>query len=135
VAHQNNAAALPGLRHIEMETIMKTTLLLPLITAMTLAAASTAAFAGAQQSDFRGNAAPAQAAVDQVIVITDATRHVNVTGGSTVRFVVGDRSFNWSFQNGSAHVVPFDLQQIAPQGLLAHGVTAYVSDNSLYNPS
>jgi len=132
VAHQNNAAA-AGVRHIDMENIMKNKLLLPLITAMTLAAASTAAMAGAGQSDFRGNAAPAQAAVDQVVVITDATRHVNVTGGSTVRFVVGDRSFNWSFQNGSAHVLPFDLQQIAPQGLLTHGVTAYVSDNPLYH--
>jgi hypothetical protein len=135
VAHQNNAAAPEGVRHIEPETIMKTKLLLPLITAMTLAAASTAALAGAQASDFRGNAAPAQAAVDQVIVITDATRHVNVTGGSTVRFVVGDRSFNWSFQNGTAQVVPFDLQQIAPQGLLTHRVTTYVSGNPLYRPS
>jgi hypothetical protein len=124
-----------GRRHIEMEIIMKTKLLLPLITAMTLAAASTAAFAGAQQSDFRGNAVPAQAAVDQVIVITDATRHINVTGGSTVRFVVGDRSFSWSFQNGSAQVVPFDLQQIAPQGVLTHSVTAYVSENPLYHAS
>jgi len=116
---------------------MKTKLLLPLLTAMTLAAASTAALAGAQPADFRGNAAPAQAAAaaDQVIVITDATRHVNVTGGSTVRFVVGGQSFNWCFQNGSAHVLPFDLQQIAPQGLLTHSVTAYVSDNPLYNPS
>jgi hypothetical protein len=102
---------------------------------MTLAAASTSALAGAQASDFRGNAAPAQAVADQVIVITEATRHVNVTGGSTVRFVVGGKSFNWSFQNGSAHVLPFDLQQIAPQGLLTHAVTAYVSDNPLYQNS
>jgi hypothetical protein len=114
---------------------MKTQLLLPLITAMTLAAASTAALAGNQQSDCRGNAASAQAAADQVVVITDATRHVNVTGGSTVRFVVNGQSFNWCFQNGTAHVVPFDLQQIAPQGLLTHAVTTYVSDNPLYNPS
>jgi hypothetical protein len=114
---------------------MKNKLLLPLITALTLAAASTAALAGAQPSDFRGSPAPAQAVADQVIVITDATRHVNITGGSTVRFVVGDRSFNWSFQNGSAHVVPFDLQQIAPQGVLTHSVTAYVSDNPLYQNS
>jgi hypothetical protein len=118
--------------HIEPETKMNNKLLLPLVTAMTLAAASTSALAGAQASDFRGNAAPAQAVADQVIVITEATRHVNVTGGSTVRFVVGDKSFNWSFQNGSAHVLPFDLQQIAPQGLLTHAVTAYVSDNPLY---
>ena len=111
---------------------MNIKLLLPVLTAMTLAAASTAAFAGAQQSDCRGNAASAQAPADQVIVITDATRHINVTGGSTVRFVVGERSFSWNFQNGSAHVVPFDLQMIAPKGLLNHPVTAYVSDNPLY---
>jgi hypothetical protein len=135
VAHQDTPRRLWDAGHIEQETIMKNKLLLPLFTAMTLAAASTAALAAAQQSDFRGNAASAQAVADQVIVITDATRHVNVTGGSTVRFVVGDRSFNWSFQNGSAHVVPFDLQQIAPQGLLTHGVTTYVSDNPLYQPS
>ena len=111
---------------------MNIKLLLPVLTAMTLAAASTAALAGVQQPDLRGNAVPAQAAVDQVIVITEATRHVNVTGGSTVRFVVGERSFSWNFQNGSAHVVPFDLQMIAPKGLLNHPVTAYVSDNPLY---
>jgi hypothetical protein len=132
VAHQNNARRDGGAAHIESETTMNTKLLLPVLTAMTLAAASTAALAAAQPSDFRGSAAPAQAAVDQVIVITGATRHVNVTGGSTVRFVVGDRSFSWSFQNGSAHVIPFDLELIAPQGLLNHPVTAYVSDNPLY---
>ena len=132
VAHQNNARRRGGVAHIETETNMKTKLILPVLTAMTLAAASSAAFAGVQPADLRGNAAPAQAAVDQVIVVTDATRHVNVTGGSTVRFVVGDRSFSWTFQNGSAHVVPFDLALIAPPGLLNHRVTAYVSDNPLY---
>jgi hypothetical protein len=111
---------------------MKSKLLLSLITTVTLAAAGTAALAAAQPADFRGAAAPAEAGADQVIVITDTTRHINVTGGSTVRFVVGERSFSWNFQNGSAHVVPFDLQQIAPKGLLNHPVTAYVSDNPLY---
>ena len=111
---------------------MNTKLLLPVLTALTLAAASTSALAVSQPAEFRGNAAPAQAPVDQVIVISDATRYVNVTGGSTVRFVVGERSFSWSFQNGSAHVIPFDLELIAPKGLLNHAVTAYVSDNPLY---
>jgi hypothetical protein len=86
-----------------------------------------------QPRAFLGNAAPAQAAADQVIVITDATRHVNVTGGQTVRFVVGERTFTWCFQNGSAHVIPFDLQAIAPQGLLNHRITTYVADNPLYS--
>jgi hypothetical protein len=73
--------------------------------------------------------------VDQVVVVTDATRHVNVSGGSTVRFVVGGRAFTWTFQNGTANVVPFDLQLIAPQGVLTHPVTTYVSDSALYHNS
>jgi hypothetical protein len=114
---------------------MKTKLLLPILTAMTLAAASTAAFAGVTQEQVRGAAASNQGPVDQVIVITDATRHVNVTGGSTVRFVVGGQSFTWNFQNGTANVVPFDLQLIAPKGVLTHTVTTYVADNPLYKNS
>lgn len=109
---------------------MTSKLLLPVLLATTLVAG--AAGAADQPAAFRGNAAPAQAAADQVIVITDATRHVNVTGGQTVRFVVGDRAFTWCFQNGTAHVIPFDLQTIAPQGLLNHRVTTYVADNPLY---
>jgi hypothetical protein len=110
---------------------MKTKLLLPVLIATTLAAAGSAG-AAPLQSELRGIAAPEQAAADRVVVITEATRYVNVTGGSTVRFVVGDRSFIWNFQNGTAHVVPFDLQQIAPQGVLSHPVKAYVADNPLY---
>jgi hypothetical protein len=119
---------------IESENNMKTRLLLPVLTAITLAAASTA-FAGVTQADVRGSAAPAQSSVDQVVVVTDATRHVNVSGGSTVRFVVGERSFTWTFQNGTANVVPFDLQLIAPQGVLTHPVTTYVSDSAPYHNS
>lgn len=114
---------------------MKTKLLLPVLTAMTLAAASTAAFAGVTQEQVRGNAMSDGAPADQVIVVTEATRHVNVTGGQTVRFVVGGQSFTWNFQNGTANVIPFDLQLIAPKGLLNHTVTTYVADNPLYRNS
>lgn len=114
---------------------MKTRLLLPVLTAMTLSAASTAAFAGVTQEQVRGNAVSNQSPVDQVIVVSDATRHVNVTGGSTVRFVVGNQTFTWNFQNGTANVIPFDLQQIAPKGALNHAVTTYVADNPLYHNS
>lgn len=106
-------------------------LLLPVLMATTLAAAGMAA-AAPQPESFRGNAAPANAPVDRVIVINDTTRHVNITGGTTVRFVVGDQSFNWSFQNGNAHVSTFDLEEIAPKGMLKHPVKTYVSDNPLY---
>jgi hypothetical protein len=116
---------------------MKTKLLLPVLLATALTAAGGAALASDlnQQASFRGNAAPAQAAADQVIVINDGTRYVNVVGGSTVRFVVGDKSFTWCFQNGTATVIPFDLALIAPQGLVNHRVTTYVSDNPLYRNS
>lgn len=114
---------------------MKTKLLLPILTAVTLAAASTAAFADVTQEQLRGAAVSNESPVDQVIVVNEATRHVNVTGGQTVRFVVGDQSFTWSFQNGTANVIPFDLQQIAPKGLLNHAVTTYVADNPLYRNS
>ena len=106
---------------------MKSALLLTALLATTLAAG-----AAQQPASFLGNAAPAQASADRVIVLTDATRFVNVTGGQTVRFVVGQQSFAWTFQNGSAHVAPFDLEDIAPKGMLSHRVTAYVADNPLY---
>jgi len=112
---------------------MNTKLLLPVLFATTVAAATaTAGGLGQQPASFRGNAAPAQAPADKVIVLTDATRYVNVTGGQTVRFVVGQQAFNWNFQNGTAHVVPFDLEAIAPKGMLHHRVTTYVADNPLY---
>lgn len=112
---------------------MTTKLLLPVLIATTLAAgASGLAGAAEQPRAFLGRAAPEQTSADRVIVITDATRYVNVTGGQTVRFVVGEHSFTWCFQTGSAHVVPFDLQRIAPQGVLTHSVVAYVADNPLY---
>jgi hypothetical protein len=116
------------------ELIMKTKLLLSVLIASTLAAAGAASQAAAveQPLSFLGNAAPASAAVDRVIVLTDTTRHVNVDGGSTVRFVVGDRSFIWTFQNGAMHLMPFDLARVAPAGLLKRPVTTYVSDNLLY---
>jgi len=121
--------AMPQHRNI----IMTTKLLLPVLIATILAAGASGIAAAAEQPRaFLGKAAPVQASADKVIVITDATRYVNVTGGQTVRFVVGDRSFTWSFQTGSAHVVPFDLQSIAPQGVLTHHVVAYVADNPLY---
>jgi Heavy-metal resistance protein CzcE len=112
---------------------MTTKPLLSVLIATTLAAgASGLAVAAEQPRAFLGKAAPEQAEAGRVIVITDATRYVNVSGGQTVRFVVGDRSFTWRFQSGIVHVTPFDLQKIAPQGVLNHRVTAYVADDPLY---
>lgn len=113
---------------------MKNNLLLAALVATTFATAGLAV-AAPQSLDQIGNAAPANATPDQVVVITDATRYVNVTSGSTVRFVVGDQSFTWTFSARNDHLVPFDLALIAPQGLLKHPVEAYVADGMPYlNP-
>lgn len=85
--------------------------------------------ASAGLSSFSATSAPA---ADRQIVITDATRHVNVASGTTVHFVSGGQSFDWTFQNVNGSVAPFDLQKIAPAGLLHHAVTVYVADSATY---
>jgi hypothetical protein len=113
---------------------MRTRRLLPLFLAAATASASTAASACTveQPLDFLGIAAPVQSPADEVIVISDTTRYVNVTGGETVRFVVGGHAFTWSFQTGGTRLAPFDLARITPKGLLNHRVVAYVADDPLY---
>ena len=67
----------------------------------------------------------------QTVTITPATQWVNVTGGDTVRFVAGAVSFTWNFQVGVT-VSRFDLNRIAPPGMLARPVAVYVAPNPLY---
>jgi hypothetical protein len=94
-------------------------------------AASAPVHAAQQPLKFLGNVAQASSA-ERVIVITDATRYINVEGGETVRFVIGDQSFTWNFSIGPGHVAPFDLSRIAPAGVLNHPVMTYVSNDPLY---
>ena len=77
-----------------------------------------------------GDPAPASAAT-QTIVITPTTRAVNVTGGDIVNFIVGDKSFAWTFFVAKG-VYSFDLNQIAPAGILDHQVTAYIAPDPRY---
>jgi hypothetical protein len=116
------------------ETIMRTSRLQALLLAAAMSIANEAALACTvdQPLGFLGTAAPDQSAVDDVAVITPATRYVNVTGGTTVRFIVDGRSFTWSFQTGGARILPFDLARIAPRGLMGHRVVIYVADDPLY---
>lgn len=113
---------------------MRTRRILPLLIAAALVSVTRAAPAcpDAQPLGFLGNAEPMQSAPDQVIVIDDGTRYVNVTSGTTVRFVVGERFFTWNFETGGTRVIPFDLERIAPEGFLRHRVVAYVADDPLY---
>jgi hypothetical protein len=63
----------------------------------------------------------------RVLVIQPNTRWVNVTQGETVRFVVAASQFSWRFDGLDGR--SFDLQTIAPPGVLARTVTVYVTRN------
>ena len=75
-------------------------------------------------------ASPASAT--RTIAIYPDTRYVNVTGGEVVKFTVGDKSFAWNF---SGRPGSFDLNAVAPPGVMDHRVKAYVAQNPLYSGS
>lgn len=77
-----------------------------------------------------GDPAP-PAAATKTIVIRPDTRWINVTGGDIVRFVVGDKSFGWAFNVGTG-VNLFNLNRVAPPGMLDHRVDAYVAPDPRY---
>jgi hypothetical protein len=81
--------------------------------------------------DLLGDPAPLSAA-SRAIVITPATRSVNVTGGEIVKFVAGDKAFAWNF-DGAGFVTAFELNLAAPPGMFDHKVMAYVAPNPLYS--
>ena len=63
-------------------------------------------------------------------MITPDTKYFNVTGGETVQFIVGGKSFTWNFDG--AEISPFNLDRSAPAGMLDHKVVVYVAPNPLY---
>jgi Heavy-metal resistance protein CzcE len=70
---------------------------------------------------------------DHTIVITPDTRHVNVEGGQTVAFIVGDKQFAWNFFV-AIPITNFPLNDVAPPGILDHPVQAYVAPDPRYWP-
>jgi hypothetical protein len=105
---------------------------LPAVTALALLSGCAASGSGPQapRKDLLG-APGAYGPGLPTVTITPATRWVNVTGGETVRFVSGARSFTWNFQVGVT-VTRFDLNQVAPPGMLERPVIVYVAPNPLY---
>ena len=72
-----------------------------------------------------GDPAPLSAASYE-IRIGPKTKYVNVTGGETVKFVVGDKAFTWYF-DVSRNTDRFDLNEVAPPGVLDHPVIVYIA--------
>ena len=101
--------------------------------ALILSGLSVSAFAASPPLALLGDAAPA-AMSSRTIVIQPDTKYVNVTGGDTVKFSAGDKSFAWSFDVPRT-VTSFDLNQVAPQGVLDHPVRVYVETNPRYKHS
>lgn len=99
---------------------------LPLAAAVTALIATTGAHA-APPKDVRLGELVSSTEVERVITIGADTRWVNVHHGETVRFQLADgRNFTVDF-NGIAN--SFDLNQVAPAGLLPQRVIAYVEQD------
>jgi hypothetical protein len=64
------------------------------------------------------------------IVVTPNTDYVTVKRGDIVKFIAADKEFTWDF-NGPDTVSSFELNRVAPPGLLDHKVVAYVDSNPL----
>lgn len=111
---------------------MKNTLLKTILLGATLSIAAASSFAATSTpTKLLGDAAPVTAAADRVIHITPDTKYINVVGGQTVNFDVNGQKFAWNF-NGAEPVSSFDLNRVAPAGVLDHKVTAYVSTNPIF---
>jgi hypothetical protein len=100
------------------------------IVALALLTAGVSCSAVTPRLDLLGQPAPASAAT-HTIAITPATRWVNVTSGDTVNFVVDGKSFAWNFMVAQT-VATFDLNQVAPPGLLGREVRVYVAPDPRY---
>ena len=100
-----------------------------LIAVAALLAVSASAFAGGLTKLALLGDPVADSAATRTIVIKPDTKYVNVTGGETVKFVVGDKSFAWNF-DGSSSVSSFDLNRTT--AMLDHKVVAYVALNPIY---
>jgi hypothetical protein len=108
---------------------MKTKSLIPAALALTLLLSASASMAE-QPVNLLGDAEPATAA-NRTVTIAPDTKYVNVQGGQTVKFDVDGKSFAWNF-SGPSTVSSFDLNRVAPPGLLDHNVTVYIAPNPLY---
>jgi Heavy-metal resistance protein CzcE len=94
-----------------------------------LSVAAMPAIAATSRTELLGDAATPSVAT-KTIMINANTKYVNITGGDTVLFKVGDKMFAWQFDG---RVSKINLSDIAPAGVLDHNVTAYVSNDPQNN--
>ena len=111
---------------------MKSTFVLRGLTALLLSGVTLSALAAPPPPlKLLGDAAPESSAA-RTVMISPKTKSVNVVGGETIKFVAGDKTFAWSF-TGPETITSFDLNRVAPAGVLDHKVRAYVAPNPTYS--
>lgn len=70
-------------------------------------------------------------AATQAVVIHPDTKWANIESGQIVRFIIGNKTFTWAFNN-SQTIASFDLNRVTPPGLLDHRVTIYLTPDPKY---
>ena len=101
-------------------------LFVPVVAALTLSAASLAVTASVTEADMLGKPAQASAA-QRTISIDPKTRWITVERGEIVNFVANGREFAWDFDGMYSS---FDLNRIAPDGVLDRRLKVYVWPNA-----
>ena len=116
---------------------MKPELVVLTVIAMTLGFVNVSASASTPSSSL-GEVVPLAGAT-RTIPIDAKTRFVNVTAHDTVKFVANGNTFAVTFDDSPAAAsafVPsaFELEQLAPAGILNHKVRVYIAPDPLYIP-
>jgi hypothetical protein len=95
------------------------------VVTLLMSAVALPAVAATDSTEFLGASAPSSSARQEIRIKPD-TKYVNVVGGDIVKFVVGEKTFTWNF-NGGRNFGSFDLNQVAPAGLLDRPLTVYIA--------
>ncbi len=85
------------------------------------------AYAVPPRQDLLGEASVEEAGM-RTVFLTDSLNSISVTEGEHVKFIANGTSFSWVFDTGST-VSVFDLNLIAPPGLLTHPIYAYIAQD------
>ena len=107
---------------------MKTRVIMPLIAGLMLGLESLSASPSTQDGNRLGEAVPLSAAT-RTIRIDARTKFVNVTEHETVKFEANGSAFAVHFRGV---LYGFDLNLLAPTGVLDHKVTVWVAPDPLY---
>ncbi len=85
----------------------------------------------ADNSSLLGQSEPSGYATKTVVIGAD-TSFVNIDRGDVVKFIIGDKSFSWSFATPGS-ISEVTLNEVAPAGMLDHTVKVYIKRIPIYD--